>query len=270
MNTREFRFGIVFGMAPDAKTFLSTSQEIERLGYSSMLMADTLWTPSPFPALSAAAAVTDTLRFGTHVLAAPFRTPATVARDTDALDFLSGGRFELGLGTGRPDAAHEAEQLGMPFGTPGERLAQVGATIEAVKAQFAAKNRPRPHIMLAGTGRRLFELAVTEADGLTLAVRQEATEEVLASKVGELQAIAGSRFDDLELAMNIGVVGDEIPGWLKRMAGDLPQDSYTWLRGTPQQMAETLKRRRDRLGISYVTISQPYAETFRPVMDLLS
>ena len=60
--------------------------------------------------------MTTTLHVGSWVLAAPFRSPAVVVRETSALQLLSGGRFELGIGTGRPDAAREAALLGEAVG----------------------------------------------------------------------------------------------------------------------------------------------------------
>ena len=46
------------------------------------------------------AAEVTTIRLGTFVLNAGFYKPALLARDVAALDLLSDGRFELGLGTG--------------------------------------------------------------------------------------------------------------------------------------------------------------------------
>lgn len=268
MDTRDFRFGIVAGLAPDAASWAQLARRAEQLGYSTFLTADTLWTPSPFPALSAVAAVTSTLRVGTHVLAAPFRTPGMTARETEALDLFSGGRFELGLGIGRPDAAAEAERLGMPFGTPAERLEQVDATIDAVRKHFASKDQPAPRILLAGTGPRLLALAVDVADTVTLPMPPELSESAFADRVTALRRETDG-LADLELAANVYVVGDEVPTWMRRHVGDLPADSYTRLRGTPAQMADILRRRRDELGVSYVTIAQPFVETFAPVIELL-
>lgn len=270
MQARNFRFGVVAGLARDGKDWLDTARLVERLGYSTFLGADTLWTPSPFPSLSAAAAVTSTLRIGTHVLAVPFRTPVTVARDTAALDLLSDGRFELGLGTGRPDAEGEAERLGMPFGSAAERLEQVAAQIAAVRAWFAEQDRAAPPIMLAGSGPKLVSLAAEHADILTLPFSQAMSEDELPERMARLRSTVGDRLDRLELAMNVFAIGDEVPQWMRRHVGDLPEDSVARLRGSPRQIADVLKRRRDELGISYVTVAQPFAETFAPVVELLS
>jgi alkanesulfonate monooxygenase SsuD/methylene tetrahydromethanopterin reductase-like flavin-dependent oxidoreductase (luciferase family) len=68
-------------------------------------MADGPWLAA-LPVLAAAAAVTDRIRLGTLVASPNFRHPVPLARDVIALDDLSGGRFDLGVGpgSGGPDA----------------------------------------------------------------------------------------------------------------------------------------------------------------------
>ena len=68
-------------------------------------MPDGPWHAS-IPVLAAAAAVTERVRLGTLVATPNFRHPVTLARDALALDDLSGGRLDLGLGPGSegPDA----------------------------------------------------------------------------------------------------------------------------------------------------------------------
>src|SRR5580698_6645238 len=112
MNTptgqRRFRFGAVAGFGRSGQEWAANARHIEQLGFSTLLCPDGTGTFAPFQALSAAAAVTGTLRLGTYVLASPLRTPGDVAWESASLDVLSGGRFELGLGAGRPDAERDA------------------------------------------------------------------------------------------------------------------------------------------------------------------
>jgi probable F420-dependent oxidoreductase len=54
----------------------------------------------PLVALTWAAAHTSTIRLGVAVINLPFISPAYLAKQAGTLDLLSGGRFELGLGTG--------------------------------------------------------------------------------------------------------------------------------------------------------------------------
>src|SRR5215831_6657951 len=106
--TRPFRFGVVAAQARSAEEWTAKARRIESLGFSTLLMPDGLrYVPAPVPALAAAAAVTSTLRVGTYVLANDFRNPVLVAKDAATVDLVSGGRFELGIGAGRPAASED-------------------------------------------------------------------------------------------------------------------------------------------------------------------
>jgi alkanesulfonate monooxygenase SsuD/methylene tetrahydromethanopterin reductase-like flavin-dependent oxidoreductase (luciferase family) len=74
------------------------------------------------PVLAAAAAVTERVRLGTLVATPNFRHPVTLARDALALDDLSGGRLDLGLGPG--SEGPDATALGQEPWTPAQRLAR--------------------------------------------------------------------------------------------------------------------------------------------------
>jgi alkanesulfonate monooxygenase SsuD/methylene tetrahydromethanopterin reductase-like flavin-dependent oxidoreductase (luciferase family) len=74
------------------------------------------------PVLAAAAAVTERARVGTLVATPNFRHPVTLARDALALDDLSGGRLDLGLGPG--SEGPDATALGQEAWTPADRLAR--------------------------------------------------------------------------------------------------------------------------------------------------
>ncbi len=56
--------------------------------------------PSPFPFLAAAAERTKRLRLGTSIVVLPLENPIRVAEDAAVVDALSGGRLELGVGSG--------------------------------------------------------------------------------------------------------------------------------------------------------------------------
>ncbi|MEU4413596.1 LLM class flavin-dependent oxidoreductase [Nocardia salmonicida] len=128
------RFGIVL-MPRSGPEWTRAVTGARTQGYDTLMLPDTLYTPSPLIALAAAAAVTDNMRLRPNVLAAPFRSSTATVRDTTALQLLSDGRFELGIGTGRPDARVEAERLAMPWGSATERRNQLIDTITAVRTQ---------------------------------------------------------------------------------------------------------------------------------------
>ncbi|MGW0805087.1 LLM class flavin-dependent oxidoreductase [Nonomuraea sp. NPDC002799] len=258
MTDHPFRFGTVAGQAPDAEAWAGLARRAESLGYSTLLVPDTLGTLSPFAAAAVAAAVTTTLRVGTFVTSVPFRTPAAVAWETATLHKLTGGRFELGLGAGRPDAEHDAAALGLRYGTPGERIERLAQTIDAVQDV---------RVLVAASGTRLLKLAAAKADMITLGVPPDYSEERLAAKLDELYELAGDRFHDLELSLNLVSAGAEPPAWL---IGRYGRTGTGMLTGTVTEMADTLRRRRDRLGISYVSVNAQYLDQFAPVVERLA
>ena len=64
--------------------------------------------PAPFPFLAALAERTQWLRLGTAIVVLPLEDPLRVAEDAAVLDALSGGRLELGLGSGAETGEFQA------------------------------------------------------------------------------------------------------------------------------------------------------------------
>jgi len=61
--------------------------------------------PSPFVLLAQAAALTSRIRLATGIVTLPMEMPIRVAEDATVLDIMSGGRLELGVGSGgNPEA----------------------------------------------------------------------------------------------------------------------------------------------------------------------
>ena len=139
----------------------------------------------PFTALAALATRTERIRLGTLVACAPFRHPAHVAKMSTAIDLLSGGRFDLGIGAGWYQAEFEA--FGYEFGSTGQRFSFLERSVEAIRALFGegpvdmqtdqfelsgAYNRPGPAhpggppIWIGGKGGdRQFRLVARHAAG---------------------------------------------------------------------------------------------------------
>jgi probable F420-dependent oxidoreductase len=74
----------------------------------------------PLLALSAIAAETTTLRLGTGVNILPQANPLLLAKQAASLDFISGGRFMLGVGIGW--LKEEFDAMGVPFERRGARF----------------------------------------------------------------------------------------------------------------------------------------------------
>lgn len=73
----------------------------------------------PFNALSYLAAVTKTIRLGTGICLVPQRNPVYTAKESATLDFMSGGRLDLGIGVGW--LAEEFDVVNVPFERRGAR-----------------------------------------------------------------------------------------------------------------------------------------------------
>ncbi len=93
-------------------------------------MPDGPWHAA-FPVLAAAAAVTKRIRIGTLVATPNFRHPVTLARDALALDDVSSGRLDLGLGPG--SEGFDASVLGQEPWTPADRLARFSEFLQVLE-----------------------------------------------------------------------------------------------------------------------------------------
>lgn len=85
------------------------------------------------------AARTSTLRVAGNVLNAPLRQPALLARQIAALDRLSGGRVDVGLGAGGFWDAIEA--MGAERLTPGESIEALDESIDILRALWDTSER---------------------------------------------------------------------------------------------------------------------------------
>jgi F420-dependent oxidoreductase-like protein len=121
--------------------------------------------------IAALAAVTTTVRLGTLVSPATFRHPSELAKMATTADHVSGGRVELGMGTGWSEPEHEA--YGFPFPPLGERMDMLEEQLRVVSGHWADEpfsfdgrhysvrelralpkpvQRPRPPLIVGGQG----------------------------------------------------------------------------------------------------------------------
>ncbi len=89
--------------------------------------------PDPLIWMAHVAARTKTLRFMTGVLILPQRNPLVLAKQIATMDYMSGGRIELGIGVGWLE--EEFDALGVPFAQRGKRTDEY---IGAMRALWAA------------------------------------------------------------------------------------------------------------------------------------
>ena len=88
--------------------------------------------PDPLIWLAYVAAVAPTLRLGTCILIVPQRNPLVLAKELATLDWLTGGRVELGLGVGWLE--EEFQALGVPWARRGARNDEYVAAMKALWA----------------------------------------------------------------------------------------------------------------------------------------
>jgi alkanesulfonate monooxygenase SsuD/methylene tetrahydromethanopterin reductase-like flavin-dependent oxidoreductase (luciferase family) len=97
----------------DPAAIYQLAERAEELGFHSVWVGDSLTARPRLEALATLAAVgarTRRVRLGTSIFLAALRQPVMLAYQLASVDWLAGGRVDLGIGYGRPnDAAHELE-----------------------------------------------------------------------------------------------------------------------------------------------------------------
>jgi probable F420-dependent oxidoreductase len=161
------------------------AKRAEDRGYDGFWLAET--KHDPFLALAGAAAATERIELGTAIAVAFARNPMTVATTANDLQLLSGGRFNLGLGS--QVEAHITKRFAMPWSRPAARMREFVLAIRAIWHAWETGERlafrgefykhtlmtpffdpgPNPHgtapIYLAGVGELMTEVAGEVADG---------------------------------------------------------------------------------------------------------
>src|SRR5215831_5995049 len=169
----------------DYGTLLSVARATEQLGFDAFFRSDHYLAmsgpglPGPTDAwitLAGLARETSRIRLGTLMSPATFRLPGPLAIAVAQVDQMSGGRAELGLGTGWFDAEHTA--YGIPFPPLAERFGRLEEqlkiitglwqTVEGGEFSFDGTHyslsnspalpkpvqRPRPPVLIGGAGQR--------------------------------------------------------------------------------------------------------------------
>jgi alkanesulfonate monooxygenase SsuD/methylene tetrahydromethanopterin reductase-like flavin-dependent oxidoreductase (luciferase family) len=101
---------------------------------------------------------------------------------------LTEGRFEMGIGTGRPGIEDELRQLGLPVVTPGERLSQVRDAVTSL-TDLDGPDFQTPAVM-AVHGPKARALAAGLADTVPRVVRRIADHR--RGQAGQRKPAAGS------------------------------------------------------------------------------
>jgi probable F420-dependent oxidoreductase len=304
-----FRFGVQLSRTASGREWRELARRIEGLGYSTLFVPDHFDDQfGPLVALTAAAEATTTLRVGSLVFGNDYRHPLVLAKEIATLDLLSEGRVEFGLGAGWMTADYEA--AGFEIDPPSVRIDRMAESLAVMKAlwstgtcTFAGKyyriegatGAPRPHrsphplLTIGGGGRRVLGLAAREADivGVNPSLAPGVVgREVLAGttpaeydrRLEWVRRAAGARFEHLELqclTFVVQIVPDRAKA-VARLAAALsvPEAHVAGtpiaLIGTTDEIAETLRGRRERFGFSYIVVHEAEMEAFAPVVTELT
>jgi alkanesulfonate monooxygenase SsuD/methylene tetrahydromethanopterin reductase-like flavin-dependent oxidoreductase (luciferase family) len=114
----------------------------EEVGYEAIYVGDHLWSRvvdgslvqpryDTWVMLAALAMSTTRVTIGPYVTSMPYRHPAVVAKQAVTLDHLSGGRLQLGLGSGGNPA--DLAAAGLDHDPPARRAARFAEYVEVIR-----------------------------------------------------------------------------------------------------------------------------------------
>jgi probable F420-dependent oxidoreductase len=304
---RDFRFSCNVFAVPGREAFVDRCRQAERYGYDTVFAPDHLGAPAPFPVLVAAADATERLRVGTLVLNVAFWNPALLAREVATTDILTDGRLELGLGAGHMKWEHD--RAGIPWEPFGARADRLADTIRELGQAFRADGEralpggraPRPlqqrgfqgygpPLIVGGTGDRILKIAAEHADIVAIAgayqVKGQPPGTFRLGTVAEAddrirfaRHHAGARAGEIEWHVLVQMVVEtrDRRGTAAKLAAESGTattveellETPFLLIGTVDQMAEQVRRQRERYGFTYLTVHDPYMEAFAPVIERL-
>jgi probable F420-dependent oxidoreductase len=263
---------------------------------------------APMPALATVAAVTETLRVGALVFDNDYKHPLVLAKELATLDVLSEGRVEIGIGAGWMRSDYD--QAGMAYDPPGVRVDRFVEGLAVIKGVLSGEpfsfdgahyriddhtgrplpvQRPWPPILIGAGGPRLLRIAGQEADivGINPTIASGAIDrsaiadmasDRIDAKVAAVRAGAGDRIEAVELNVRAFVVNvtDDRRGVAESTAAlmritpeELLEMPFSCI-GTPAQIADDLRARRERWGFSYVIVGAVDVDAFAPVVAELA
>jgi probable F420-dependent oxidoreductase len=266
---KDFRFGLSVRFFKSRVALQELAKRAEDAGFDIVCVPDHIGAAAPIPTLTAVALATTRLKLSMHVLNAAFYKPALLSRDLGALDLLSEGRLEVGLGTGYVREEFEAAELPYP---------SAGARVDHLKhmTTYLKEHHPNTPILIAGNGDRVLTIAAQLADQIGLTgSRVRDVADPMAERAEFVREAAGERFDSLELNLSITAmpaVGETMPD-LKLTRRYSPQLSdeeilaqVSALTGSPREIADTLTGYRENYGLTCFTVQDNHFDNFAKVI----
>ena len=259
---------------------LAVARTAERLGFAAFFRSDHILrmgadTPAApvalgptetWSTLAGIARETSTIRLGTLVTAATFRHPSMLALQVATVDQMSGGRVELGLGTGW--YANEHTAYGLAFPPLGERFEILGEQLAIIDGMwrtpvgetfsFAGKHytltdspampktvqSPRPPIVIGGGGpKKTPALAARYAQDFNVAFRPVAATAEQFDRVRAAVAGEGRPADSMVYSVGqVVVVGEDEAQFADRAARVARRPEDLRVQGVAGTIDEALTR----------------------------
>lgn len=300
---RPFRFAVTARFTRSGSHWRDVARRAEDLGYDVLLVTDHMGAQlAPIPALMAAADATTRLRVGSFVFANDYRNPVMLAKEVSTIDVLSAGRVEVGIGAGW--SIRDYQELGITYDAPAVRVSRLEESVRLLRRLLTEESvdhtgehytvrgakvlprpiqRPHPPLMIGGGGPRVLRLAAREANIVTFAPQVNAsgrpridalTEKALAERVLRFRGFAGERAERIELNVFVfdAAVTDRarslmsaVSARLRTAANGLVRSPFV-LYGSRSSLRELLLERRERLGISYVSVPGNAMREFAPIV----
>jgi alkanesulfonate monooxygenase SsuD/methylene tetrahydromethanopterin reductase-like flavin-dependent oxidoreductase (luciferase family) len=190
-----------------------------------------------------------------------------MAWEAHSLSTLTGGRFEMGIGTGRPGIEDELRDLGIPVDSPGERLARVRETVIALR-DLDGPDHYTP-VVMAVRGPKAQALAAEIADSVIFSLMPGETRAEVTALARNFLAIR-----DTELALHVPLIGDSVAPFMAPSDTDpaalRAADSLAILPDDPTAAIEEIQRRREEIGFSYFVFGADFADLLAPVVARLA
>lgn len=136
------RFGALLEPTADRpQDVVGWAELMDQLGYDVVTLSDHPYWPERLDTvalLSAMVARTRRITVMPNLFNLPLRPPAMIARTAATLDILSGGRFELGLGTGAQQMWESIVAEGGPPRTPGQSIEALEEATHIIRALWTS------------------------------------------------------------------------------------------------------------------------------------